>query len=86
MNIQIDPHTLLRAQERGTNREEILQVLKTGQDIPVKYGKLGKYKIFDFKKQRNKKYYEQKRVELIYLIEDNKIITVTVFVFYGKWE
>ncbi len=51
LNIQTDPHTLLRAEERGANREEILQVLKTGQEIPAKFGKLCKYKIFDFKKK-----------------------------------
>lgn len=45
-----------------------------------------KAKVYDFKQNRHNKYYEQKRVEVLYTIEGNKIITVTVYVFYGKWE
>jgi hypothetical protein len=86
MKILIDPHTLERAEERGTNKDEIEAVINTGFDIPAKYGRKGKAKIFNFEKKRQRKYYEQKRVEVVYLIEDNTIITVTVYVFYGKWK
>lgn len=85
MEIQIDPHTLERAEERGTDENEIKDVIQTGFKIPAKYGRLGKAKVYDFKRKRNKKYYPQKRVEVIYVLEKNKIVTVTVYVFYGKW-
>ncbi|MCJ7577447.1 MAG: DUF4258 domain-containing protein [candidate division Zixibacteria bacterium] len=86
MEIQIDPHTLERSQERGTNKTEIIEVINTGFPIPAKYGRVGKAKIYDFKQVRHNKYYEQKRVEVFYTIEKDAIITVTVYVFYGKWE
>ncbi len=86
MEIQIDPHTLERAGERGTNEEEIKDVINTGFSISAKYGRIGKAKIYDFKQRRQNEYYEQKRVEVFYLIEGNVITTVTVYVFYGKWE
>ena len=86
MGIQIDPHTLERAEERGTNEDEIKDVINTGFPIPAKYGRIGKAKIYEFKQNRLNKYYEEKRVEVFYIIERNKIITVTVYVFYGKWE
>ncbi|MDI6890808.1 MAG: DUF4258 domain-containing protein [Thermodesulfovibrionales bacterium] len=86
MEIQIDPHTLERSEERGTNEDEIKDVISTGFDIPAKYGRIGKAKIYDFKQKRLNKYYEQKRVEVFYTIEENKIVTTTVYVFYGKWE
>ena len=86
MKIQIDPHTLGRAEERGTNEEEIKDILSTGFSIPAKRGRLAKAKVFDFKQKRHEKIYEQKRVEVIYTIENDVIITVTVYVFYGKWE
>jgi len=47
---------------------------------------LGKAKVFEFQQERMGKFYEQKRVEVIYTIEANTIVTVTVYVFYGKWE
>ncbi|MBI5756401.1 MAG: DUF4258 domain-containing protein [Nitrospirae bacterium] len=86
MNIQIDSHTLERAEDRGTNENEIKEVIRTGFSIPAKYGRLGKAMIYDFKQKRLNKYYEQKRVEVFYTIDGETIITVTVYVFYGKWE
>lgn len=86
MDIQIDPHTLERAEERGTTEEEIIDVIETGFTVHAKYGRIGKAKVYDFKSTRDNVYYEQKRVEVFYLIESGKIITATVYVFYGKWE
>jgi hypothetical protein len=36
MEIQIDGHTLDRAKERGTNEQEITDVIETGFSIPSK--------------------------------------------------
>ncbi|MGQ9626898.1 MAG: hypothetical protein ACUVV0_08345 [Anaerolineae bacterium] len=69
MEIQIDPHTIERAEERGKNEEEIKDVLNTGFSIPAKYGRMGKAKVYDFNRERLGKYYEQKRVEVFYTIE-----------------
>jgi len=86
MPIQIDPHTLKRAEERGTNEEEINDVINTGFPIPAKYGRLGKAKVFEFNQKREGKIYKQKRVEVIYTVENDVIITVTVYIFYGEWK
>jgi hypothetical protein len=86
MEIQIDSHTLERAEERGTNEEEIRDVILTGFDIPAGPGRRGKAKIYGFKQKRLNRYYEQKKVEVFYVVEAGKIVTVTVYVFYGKWE
>ena len=51
MEIQIDPHTLERAEERGTSKEEIKDVIRTGFSLPAKYGRLGKAKIYEFKRE-----------------------------------
>jgi len=86
MEIRIDPHTLERAEERGTNEAEIKDVLHSGLATPAKHGRTGKAKVYDFKQNRHNRYYEQKRVEVFYTQEHDTIITVTVYVFYGKWE
>lgn len=86
MEIQIDPHTLERVEERGTTEREIKEVIETGFTVPAKYGRTGKAKVYNFKSIRDNVYYEQKRVEVFYLIESGTIITATVYVFYGKWE
>jgi len=86
MEIPIDSHTLERAEERGTNEDEIKDAINSGFPIPAKYGRLGRAKVYDFKQEWLGKYYEQKRVEVIYTAEKDAIVTVTVYVFYGKWE
>jgi hypothetical protein len=86
MNIQIDPHTLNRALERGAIEEEIRETLEKGVSISAKGDRLGKSSVFEFQTVRNGKFYEQKRVEVIYVIENETVITVTVYVFFGRWE
>jgi hypothetical protein len=66
MRLQIDPHTLERAEERGTNEEEIRDVINTGFPVAAKYGRMGRAKIFDFRQNRQGTYYDQKRVEVFF--------------------
>jgi len=86
MNIQIDPHTLKRAEERGTNADEITDVIISGTPVPAKYGRQGKAKTYDFKKNRLGKYYKHKRVEVFFVVDGDVIVTVSVYVFYGELE
>jgi hypothetical protein len=58
MRIQIEPHTLERAKERGTNEDEMQDTIKTGFDIPAKGNRKGKAKVYDFRQERPGKYYE----------------------------
>lgn len=57
MKIQVEPHTLKRAEERGTNMEEIKIVLEQGIEIPARGSRKAKAKVFTFKKERLGKYY-----------------------------
>lgn len=82
MNIQIGPHTLIRAKERGANETEIIDTINTGTDILARGGRIGKAKVFEFNSTRNEKYYKEKKIDTI---EQQTIITVTVYVFYGKF-
>jgi hypothetical protein len=77
---------LERAEERGASDEEIRDVILTGFSIPAKYGRLGKAKVYNFRQHRQGRYYEQKRVEVMYFVNKDVANTVTVYVFYGKWE
>ncbi len=86
MEIKIEPHTVERAEARGTNREEITDVLENGFDIPARGNRKGKARVYDFKRERLGKYYEQKRVEVIYVEEKETVVTVTVYVFFGEWK
>ena len=86
MKIIIHPHTLERAEERGTCKDEIIDVLHSGFDISAKGQRKGKAKVFNYQKRRLGTFYKHKRVDVIYAVEDDTIITITVYVFYGFWE
>ena len=86
MEIRIQEHTLARALERGTNKSEIIDVIVSGKNCNATNNRKCKYKLFEFNAIRNNRFYDQKRVEVIYVAENNLISTVTVYVFYGKWE
>ncbi len=86
MNIGIDPHTLERAEERGTNEGEIRDVIQTGVPAPAKGRGLGKAKVYSFNRVKRGRFYEHKRVEVIYVQDGNEIVTVTAYAFYGRWE
>jgi hypothetical protein len=75
-----------RARERGTNLQEIEEVIRTGSSIGAKYGRMARAKVFEFHEERNGVYYEQKRVEVYYVMEGETAIAVTAYVFYGRWE
>ncbi|MFH1927850.1 MAG: hypothetical protein ABIK79_06730 [Chloroflexota bacterium] len=86
MEIRVGPHTLERAEERGTDGNEIKDVVETGFAVPAKHGRMAKAKVYEFGRRRHGKFYDEKRVEVIYTVEGSTAITVTVYVFYGKWE
>ncbi|MFH1051848.1 MAG: hypothetical protein V1779_13080 [bacterium] len=63
-----------------------LKYWKKVQELKQKKDRFSKGLVFDFKNIWNGKFYEQKKIEVIYTIENDIIITITVYVFYGKWE
>ncbi|MDQ6610109.1 MAG: DUF4258 domain-containing protein [Bacteroidota bacterium] len=85
MKIRLEPHTLRRAKERGATEKEILETLQTGQIISAKNNRLTKSKSFSFSAEKNGKFYEEKKLEVFYTIENDEIITITVYVFFGKF-
>jgi hypothetical protein len=85
MEIHIEPHTLARAEERGAHLNEIEEVINTGFTLPANKGRFAKSKIFVFDTERNGKFYPEKKIEVSYVIENTVAITVTVYVFYGKF-
>jgi hypothetical protein len=86
MDFQIDPHTVERAANRGATLAEVEEVVASGVFESARGGRFARWKVFPFGKERNGRYYPEKRVKVIYVIDNGQIVTVTVFVYYGRWE
>lgn len=57
MNIQIEPHILSRAEERGASLEEIEETINFGTSQTAKNNRFSKSKVFPFNRERNGKFY-----------------------------
>ena len=86
MNIIIIEHAIERAIQRGTTREEIFKVLEEGAEVTAKKGRKAKEIVFDYGKEWLGKFYPQKKVVVIYVMENDGIVVVTAKVYYGTWE
>jgi hypothetical protein len=80
MKVIIDPHTIERAAERGANEKEIIDTLEHGVLNIAKGGRKSRAKLYPFELERNGKYYEQKKIEVIFVEEGDNLVTVTVYV------
>jgi len=83
LRIRIEPHTLERASERGASADQIVDVLRTGTPVPARGGRLAKAKIYDYHGVWKGRHYDQQMVKVVYLVEGDVLITVTVVVYYG---
>jgi len=73
-------------EEQEISEDEIEDVLMTGKEFHGKSGRRGKFKVFDYKRKREGRFYQQKRIEVIYAHEGNTLVTITAYSFFGKWE
>ena len=85
MKIQIEPHTLERARERGVTASQIEDVIRSGVPAVTGQGRLARVKIYDYHGSWKGQHYDQQMVKVIYVVENNVAITVTVVVYYGRW-
>jgi hypothetical protein len=84
--VLITHHAVQRARERGTDSDQIQDVLASGALVSAHSGRLAKAKVYEFNKLRKGISYSHKRVEVCYVEEGDATIVVTVYVFYGTWE
>jgi hypothetical protein len=83
--VVIVEHARERAHERGASEQEIRQTLKAGDEIKAKKGRKAKEKVFVYNKKWLGKEYPQKKVQVIYIEENEGLVVITVKAFYGEW-
>ena len=85
MDINIDPKTLQLAKERGATEEEIDATIRTGKDLNSESGRLGKTKTFPFHGERDNEFFDHKKLDVYFTVENKLITTVDIDVFYGTF-
>ena len=85
MDIKIEPLTLKKAIDQGATEEEIDATIRTGKDINSESGLLGKTRTFPYKAIRDNIFFEQKKLDVYFSVENKLITTLDVEVFYGTF-
>jgi hypothetical protein len=68
--------------DRGATREEVIEAIAAGETVPAKAGRKAFRRNFPFEKEWKGHYYELKQVMPVVVEEGDRIVVVTVYVFY----
>ena len=80
--IVFSKHALAQMPDRGATAEEIEAAIRTGESVPAKGKRLAFRKNFPFNKEWRGRHYDVKQVMPIITEESDRIVVVTVYVFY----
>ncbi len=82
IEIVFSQHVMDQMVDRGTSEEEIKLTIRDGEEVPAKKGRKSYRKNFNFESFWKGKYYSTKQVIPIVKEESNKIVVITVYVYY----
>ena len=82
MPIVFSTHALAQMADRGTNEAEVEAAMPEGEEIPAKQGRRSFRKNFAFNSQWKGRYYELKQVMPVIADEADRVVVITVYVFY----
>ena len=80
--ISFSRHALQQMVERGATEDEVLEAVRSGEQVPVKRGRLGYRKNFKYERLWGSRYYPIKQVLVIIVEESETLVVVTVYTFY----
>jgi hypothetical protein len=80
--IYISGHATSQLGLRGTTKEEIADAIRTAPWQPAERGRLECRKDLSFDAVWNGRHYRQKQVRPIFVDEPDRIVVVTVYVYY----
>ena len=80
--IELSQHAIDQAGERGTSREEIELAIRTSEWQPARFGRWECRRDFEFNSVWNGKRYLTKQLRPVFVDEEERIVVVTIYVYY----
>ena len=80
--IEFSPHAREKMLDRGTSESEVKAAIRTGNPEPARRGRLMFRKNFAFNRPWRGKHYAVKQVAPVVAEEADRLVVVTVFVYY----
>ena len=81
-SVHFSRHALQQMVERGATEDEVLEAIRSGEQVPAKSGRLGYRKNFQYERLWGGRYYPIKQVLAIVARESDALVVVTVYTFY----
>ena len=82
--IEFSSHALEQMGFRGTAQQEVIEAIRGESWLSAKLGRKESRKVYPYGKLWKNKPYEWKTVNPVFVEEADKIVVVTVYVFYGR--
>ena len=80
--VEFSQHAIDQIVDRGTSEDEIKHTIRVGEEVPAKKGRKAYRKNLPFESYWKGKYYSTKQVIPIVKEESDRIVVITVYVFY----
>ena len=80
--IEISTHAKEQMVERGATETEVITAIRNGEVEPVRKGRMLYRKNFQFQDMWRGRKYRIKQVAPVVTTEENKLVVITVYVFY----
>jgi len=82
MAVRFHPHALERMAERGATEREVEAAVELGEEFPVRFGRTGFRRNFQFDREWRGRYYRTKQVEAYTVREGDDWLVITVITRY----
>jgi radical SAM superfamily enzyme YgiQ (UPF0313 family) len=79
-------HARRRMPERGVSEDEVREVLARGRPAEARGGRQAVELVFPYNSFWQGRFYEQKKVKIIYVEEGADQIVIIVYAYYGGWD
>ena len=80
--IEFSPHAKEKMLDRGATAADVVDAIHMGSSEPVRKGRIMFRKNFTFDRQWREKHYAVKQVAPVVAEEPDRLVVVTVFVYY----
>lgn len=80
--IRFSQHAREQIVERGASEDEVIETIRTGENVPAKRGRQGYRRNFQYDRLWGGRTYAIKQVLAIVAEETDALIVVTVYTFY----
>jgi hypothetical protein len=86
VTVVIIDHARRRMPERGVSEDEVREVLAQGQPAEARGGRQALELVFAYNDYRQGRFYEQKKVKVVYVEEGPDQIVITIDAYYRRWD